>query len=143
MIKIYKILLLNFVFTISLVLHVSAQEYTVIVNNSNTVSSLTKKQVSQYLLKQKTKWADKTKVQPIDLNSKSAVRKVFSKAVHKKSIGQVRAFWQQSVFSGKASPPSEKANDAAIIAYVKTHKGAIGYISAKTKANGVKTVNVK
>ena len=114
-----------------------------IVNNSNTTTSLTKKQVSDFLLKKKTRWADKTKVLPVDLGSKSAIRSVFTKQIHKKNVNQVRSFWQQSVFSGKASPPSEKTNDMAIINYVKAHKGAIGYISSKTKTTGVKTVTIK
>ena len=138
----YKIILISIIFIVSLI-SASAQEFKVIVHNSNTTSSLTKKQVSDFLLKKKTRWPDKTKVLPVDLGSKSAVRSAFTKQIHKKNVSQIRSFWQQSVFSGKASPPSEKTNDEAVINYVKTHKGAIGYISSKAKATGVKIVTVK
>lgn len=138
----YKIILIGIIFIASSI-NASAQEFKVIVNNANTTSSLTKKQVSDFLLKKKTRWTDKTKVLPIDLSSKSAVRSVFTKQIHKKNVNQVRSFWQQSVFSGKASPPSEKTNDQAVINYVKTHKGAIGYISSKTKTTGVKVITIK
>ena len=139
---IYKILLISFIFVCSITF-VSAQEFQVVVNSKNAVKSLTKKQVSDYFLKKKTKWSDGTKIIPVDLSSKSKVRTSFSKKIHKKSTVQVRAYWQQSVFSGKASPPSEKTSDAVVINYVKTHKGAIGYISSKTKASGVKVLTVK
>ena len=119
-----------------------AQSYQVIVNNANSTSSISKKDVSAYFLKKKTKWSDKTKVVPVDLSSKSAIRTSFSKEIHRKNTSQVRAFWQQSVFSGKATPPREMKTDAIAINYVKTHKGAIAYISASTKADGVKTVKI-
>lgn len=119
-----------------------AQNYQIIINISNSTSSLSRTDISAFLLKKKTKWADNTKVAPVDLSSKSSVRGDFSKAIHKKSTSQVRAFWQQSVFSGKATPPREMKDDAAVIAFVKSNKGAIGYISASTAADGVKVISV-
>ncbi len=136
-------ILLVCLFVASSIMYANGQEFKVIVNSSNTVSSLTKKQVSDFFLKKKTKWSNKTKVQPVDLSSRSEIRKKFSKTIHRKSTGQVRAFWQQSVFSGKASPPAEMRNDIAVINYVKKHKGAIGYVSKNAKTNGVKTITIK
>ena len=138
--KILVVCIVIFAFTISIA---KSQEFKVIVNSSNSTSSLTKKQVSYYFLKKKTKWSNGVRVIPLDLKSSSSVRKVFTRKIHNKSITQVRAYWQQSVFSGRASPPTEKPNDLAVINYVKSHKGAIGYISKNTKAVGVKTIIVK
>ncbi len=139
----YRIFLITIWMLIGFSFVVSAQQYKIIVHNSNTTANLSKKQVSAYLLKRKTRWPDKKRVYPVDLSSRSSVRISFSKEIHRKSVSQVRAFWQQSVFAGKASPPSEKNNDQAVIQYVKTHQGAIGYISNKTKATGVKVINIK
>ena len=123
---------------------VTAQaQYKVIVNNSNTVSSLTKSEVSNYLLKKRTKWRSGTSIAPVDLSSKSSVRATFSKAVHRKTTAQVRAFWQQSVFSGKATPPREMKSDTEVVKFVKTNKGAIGYVSAGANTTGVKVISVK
>jgi len=122
---------------------VQAQSFQLIVNNSNSISSISRTDASAYFLKKKKKWADNTKVTPVDLSSKSTVRTGFSKSVHKKSTSQVRAFWQQSVFAGKATPPREMKNDAAAISYVKANKGAIAYISSNTKATGVKVIAIK
>jgi hypothetical protein len=122
---------------------VNAQSFKVIVNQSNNISTLTAKEVSDFFLKKKTKWSDNTKVTPIDLSSSSGVRGSFSKSIHKKSTGQIRAFWQQAVFSGKGTPPRELKSDLAVINYVKSNKGAIGYISASTDAGGTKVITIK
>ena len=121
---------------------IQAQSFQVIVNSSNSTSSLSRSDASAFFLKKKTKWADNSKVNPVDLSSKSSVRTDFSKNVHKKSTSQIRAFWQQSVFSGKATPPREMEDDAAAISFVKSNKGAIAYISSNTKAGGVKVITI-
>ncbi len=136
-------IVLAFIFIAGSIMYANGQEYKIIVNSSNTVSSLSNKEVSNYFLKKKTKWSNGTKINPIDLSSSSVIRKNFSKNIHKKSIGQVRAFWQQSVFSGKASPPPEMKNDNAVINYVKTKKGAIGYVLKNANTKGVKTITIK
>jgi len=119
-----------------------AQDFKIIVNKANQVESLSKKEVSNIFLKQKIKWEDKTKIIPVDLSSKSQHREVFSSNIHNKSVNQVRAYWQQSVFAGKASPPLEKSDDAAVIEYVKANKGAIGYVSGLTNTGDVKTITI-
>ena len=139
---IFRILLIC-IFTSGLTIYANGQSFKVIVNSLNSINLLTKKQVSNFLLKKTTRWSNNTKVQPVDLSSHSEVRKIFSKTIHQKSIVQVRSFWQQSVFSGKASPPPEIKNDNTVINYVKTHNGAIGYVSANTNTNEVKTITVK
>jgi ABC-type phosphate transport system substrate-binding protein len=140
--KIYIIIIAVFLLTIGSA-STFAQEYKIIVNSGNSIDALTKKELSDYFLKKKTTWTGNTSVLPIDLNSSSATRAVFSKEIHNKSISQVRAFWQQSVFSGKASPPTELENDIAVINYIKSHKDAIGYISSKSSPSGVKVINIK
>ena len=137
--KKYIITILIVAFAVTL----SQAQYKVIVNKTNATTSLTKAEVSNYLLKKRTKWANGTAVAPVDLSSKSSVRASFSKAVHRKTTAQVRAFWQQSVFSGKATPPREMKSDSEVIAFVKAHKGAIGYVSSGAETGNVKVVSVK
>ncbi len=121
---------------------VQAQAYKVIVNSSNTTSSLTKTELSNYLLKKRAKWSSGIEVVPVDLGTKSAVREAFSKEIHKKTIAQVRAFWQQSVFAGKETPPRELDSDTAVIDFVKSNPGAIGYVSPAANTAGVKVIPI-
>jgi len=120
-----------------------AQSFKVIVNNSNTVSSLTSKEVSDLFLKKKTKWPSGTVVVPVDLSSGSSVRENFSQKIHGKSTTAIRSFWQQAAFAGTASAPVEKSVDDDVIAFVKKTPGAIGYVSSTAALNGVKTINVE
>ena len=133
------IILLIIVFAVATV----QAQYKVIVNNSNTITSLTKAEASNYLLKKRTKWKSGVKVTPVDLSSKSSIRASFTKAVHRKTTAQVRAFWQQSVFSGKATPPREMKSNAEVVKFVKANKGGIGYVSAGASTAGVKVISVK
>jgi len=121
---------------------VKAQSYKIIVNTSNSVTSLTKAEVSNYLLKKRSTWSGGIEVAPVDLVAKSSVREAFSKEIHGKTTAQVRAYWQQSVFSGKETPPREMETDDKVIEFVKANAGAIGYVSAGANTTGVKVITV-
>lgn len=120
----------------------SAQSYKVIVNNSNSISSLSKKEVSDLFMKKTTKWSSGVTVAPVDLVANSSVREAFSLSIHNKAVSAIRNYWQQAAFSGAATAPPEKSNDNEVIEYVKKNPGAIGYISSGTSADGVKTISI-
>jgi len=120
---------------------VSAQ-YKIIVNNSNSVSSLSKTEISKMLLQKTRKWNNGQTVEPVDLTSKSELRKAFTDDVHGKSVNAIKSYWQQYVFAGKGTPPPEKSSDAEVIEYVQSHTGAIGYVSSDTNASGVKVISI-
>ncbi len=128
-----------------LVAPATAQEktpYVVIVHPGNPAKSVSKKRVSRILLKEISKWDGGISAQPVDLDSKSDVRGEFSKDVHGRSVSSIKNYWQRQIFSGDGVPPPEVADDAAVIAYVKTHPGAIGYVSAGTALDGVKALDL-
>ena len=119
------------------------QAFKIIVNQQNASSgSISKKEVSDLFLKKKTKWADGTTVAPVDLNANSKIREDFSQQIHGKGISAIRNFWQQAAFSGTASAPPEKNSDAEVIEFVQKNPGAIGYVSASTKPEGVKIISI-
>lgn len=121
---------------------VQAQGYKIIINESNPVTSLTKAKASKLFLKKVTKWDDGNKVLPVDLAESKTARKNFTKDVHGKSIAAIKAYWQKQIFSGRAVPPPEKANDAEVLAYVKANSDAIGYVSSSASTGGVKVVEI-
>jgi ABC-type phosphate transport system substrate-binding protein len=122
---------------------VNAQAFKVIVNISNSSNALSTKEISDLFLKKKTKWSDGKQVLPVDLSASSQVRSGFSQQIHGKSTAAVRNYWQQAVFAGTATAPSEKASDAEVIEFVKKNEGAIGYVSASANTAGVKTIMLK
>lgn len=80
---------------------------------------------------------------PIDQPASSPVRDAFSKAVHGRATSAVVTYWQQQVFSGKDTPPPSKPSDDAILAFVKSTPGAIGYVSEGASTDGVKVLKIK
>lgn len=120
-----------------------APAYRVIVSPSNAVSTLTRDQLSDAFLKKITRWPNGETIRPVDLHGSSPAREKFAQDVLRRSLGAVRSYWQQLIFSGRNIPPAELDSDAAVIAYVLKHPGAIGYVSGEANVDGVKVIIVK
>ncbi|NGP87847.1 substrate-binding domain-containing protein [Fodinibius halophilus] len=130
------------VFLIAFATEATAQSYKVIVNSANSTESISKKNLSEIFLKNKTKWDDGSSISPVDLKSSSATRKAFSNDVLGRDVGAIRSYWQQAAFSGKGTAPVERSSDAEVITFVKNNPGAVGYISESTDASGVKVLTI-
>lgn len=117
--------------------------YVVIVHRDNPTDSLPRKKVSRLLLKEISTWDGGLSAQPVDLDSKSPVRSAFSRDVHGRSVSSIKNFWQRQIFSGEGVPPPEVADDAAVIAFVRSNPGGIGYVSAQARLDGgVKVLDI-
>jgi ABC-type phosphate transport system substrate-binding protein len=114
----------------------------VIVNNSVTITSLSKKAASDLFLKKTTKWSDGAAVHPVDLVDTSSTRESLSKSVHGKTTAAVKSYWNQQIFSGRDVPPVEKKSDAEVLAFVRSTPGAIGYVSEAASTEGVRVVTI-
>lgn len=117
--------------------------FVVIVNQSNTVGSMPAKDVSKLFLKKRTKWPAGGKVLPVDQPEISPVRDAFSRSVLNKTPKEVENYWMSVVFSGRASSPAQKKTDSDVITYVRTHPGAIGYVSSDADISGVKKLDIR
>jgi hypothetical protein len=104
--------------------------FRVIVHASTGAGSLPRAELARLFLKKASTWPDGKAAIPVDQAESSAVRRAFSKAVLERDVSAVRAYWQQQIFSGRGVPPLERASDAEVLAYVRTHPGAIGYVSS-------------
>ncbi len=110
--------------------------FVVIVHQDNPAKSVSKKKVSRLLLKELTKWDGGLSAEPVDLDSKSEIRRQFSRNVHGRSVSSIKNYWQRQIFSGRSLPPPEVASDNAVITHVKSNRGAIGYVSASARLSG-------
>ncbi len=104
--------------------------YKIIINSSNSETSLKKVQVARLFLKKVTIWKNNDNVLPVDLLKSSPIRKQFSKEVLDKSISAINSFWLKKLYSGRGIPPAEHKTDLEVLQYVQEHPGAIGYVSA-------------
>lgn len=117
--------------------------YKVIVNRANPVSSLTKDEVSRLFLKKVTTWSNAKPVAVVEQKASSPVRETFTKIVHGRQLAYITSYWQQMIFSGRATPPPEKASDAEVSAFVSENQAAIGYVDANTPLpSGVKVLTI-
>jgi len=118
--------------------------FKVIVNAGNPVGALSKDEVSRIFLKKVTTWSNATPVVVIDQRSTTPVRESFTRQVHGRQLGFVTSYWQQMIFSGRATPPPEKASDSEVTAFVASNPSAIGYVAADAPLPpGVKVLNVQ
>lgn len=120
-----------------------AQEFTVIVNASNPVSSLPRDEVAKLFLKKTVSWESGKTVAPVELPPAAKAREAFARTVLNKSISQVKSYWQQQIFSGRDVPPPEKQTENDVVAFVRSNPGAIGYVSKGVDiGRGVKALAV-
>ena len=81
-------------------------------------------------------------MKPVDLRPESEARKLFSLDVLRRSPLSVTAYWMQEIFAGRSEPPPVKSSDTAVILFVSTTPGAIGYVSRGTTPAGVRSITI-
>ena len=104
--------------------------YRVVVNSANPVTELSREEVSRLFLRKVVVWRGGEAVTPVDQGEESAVRRSFTKEVHRHDVGWVKAYWERISFTGQGGAPDEASGDAAVLARVASTPGAIGYVSA-------------
>jgi hypothetical protein len=127
---------------IAVVAAAQTTEYKVVTHPTNSISSISKKDLSWLFLKRRTSWSNGDLAKPIDQSPTSEVRVSFTTEVMGRSIRQVESHWNAQVFSGKSSPPKIAKSDQEVLELVRTIPGAVGYVSADADLNGVKVLEV-
>ena len=121
----------------------AGDEYLVIAHASSGADALASQALSDIFLKKTETWPDGAAVTPVDQIPRSPVRGKFSRAIHKKPLGAIKAYWNKLIFSGKGTPPPELKTNDEIIAFVKDTPGSIGYVDTDTDTAGVKVIAVQ
>jgi ABC-type phosphate transport system substrate-binding protein len=111
----------------------SAQAQVAVVMNASA-APLTADQVSNIFLGRSPEF------KPVDLPESAPLRATFYKKATDRDVAQVKAVWSRLVFSGKAAPPKEVADAAAVKAAVAADPKAIGYIDKSAVDGSVKVV---
>ncbi|HUS27652.1 MAG TPA: hypothetical protein VMZ53_04065 [Kofleriaceae bacterium] len=119
------------------------EEFKVIVHPDISVDAVSRDFLRDAYLKKATEWSSGTTVHPIDLSTKFGVRSAFIEKVLRKTPTQLRRYWNQQIFSGKGVPPPEASSTDAVISYVLSHKGAVGYLPASADSGKAKVIKVQ
>lgn len=140
-----KIILVTIFFILNLLAlpSYSAAEYIVIVHPESTVSVISKRELKRIFLGKSRKIDGyNKKIQAINLPENDASRSEFIYHVLKKTKQQLRSYWVNSVFSGKARPPVVAKDTVNMKQLVSSNLNAIGYIDKKHLDQSVKIVSV-
>ena len=114
----------------------------VIAHSSVKVSQVSSDELKGVFLGTRTSLADGSHVEPVLLKS-GDVHDTFVRQYTGKTVVGLENYYRSLVFTGKGSMPKVLTSDAAMVAYVKNTKGAIGYVSAGANTDGVKILTVK
>ena len=112
----------------------------VVMSSKSDVDSLSRAQVSQIFLAKTDALPDGRVAKPVDQADGSAVRNEFYDKVADKNAAQMKAYWAQLTFTGKAQPPRKVSGDAAVKAALAENPAAVGYISDAAVDGSVKVV---
>ena len=114
--------------------------FVLIVHPDNPVASVDDDFLRGAYLKRASRWSDGTTVRPLDLPARFPARDEFTRKVLRKTPAQLRAYWNQQIFSGKGVPPPEADSIEAAISYVLANPGAVGYLPTGAEPGGAKVI---
>lgn len=115
----------------------------VVITHPDTADDSVKADFIQNVYLGKTsKWKSGVKADPATLKG-GEIHDIFLKDLVGKSDSQFSTFWKKMVFTGKGKPPKEFDDEAAMVAFVKSTPGAIGYVSSSAPVEGVKVLKVE
>jgi ABC-type phosphate transport system substrate-binding protein len=114
----------------------------IIANTSVKADSVSADELKSVFLEEKNSLSDGSHVEPI-IEKGGPAHEAFLKEYLDKSDSALQTYYRSLVFTGKGSMPKAVGSDAEVAALVAKTKGAIGYVSEGTAAEGTKTLAVK
>jgi ABC-type phosphate transport system substrate-binding protein len=112
----------------------------IIVHPNNNLSGITADEAADIYLAKAGVFANGKRAIPVDQAASSPMRKKFYSAVIKKDDSTLKVYWSKLLFTGKANPPREIGDDAAVKSWVAANPDAIGYVDGKFVDSSVKVL---
>jgi TonB family protein len=119
----------------------AATDLKVIANGSIRSDTISPAELKSIYLEEKDSLSDGSHAQPV-LQKDGSVHRAFLEEYLGRTDDDLRTFYRALIFTGRGSLPKELGSDAEVVAYVTKTRGAIGYISTESSADGVKTLTV-
>ncbi len=141
MIKVRFVLFCLLILLTSLTAHAASVK--LVVNASNTASSISRTKAADLFLKRVTRWDNGRVVTPVDISDKNSVRGAFCRELLGKEVAWVKSYWQKMIFSGRATPPVELSSEAEVLDFIRNNPDSIGYVSdSATLPAGVRALAI-
>ena len=129
-------------FLVTLFAYNACAENVIIVNRNNPVvniSSVGLKKIYNGITKF---WDDGKKAVPVDLIDSHPLAIKFTNTIIGVDMETKRKFWIQKLFAGVGTPPHQEKDDSAVVSYVASEPGAIGYVKKESVTSAVKVVTI-
>jgi TonB family protein len=120
---------------------VLAGDLKLIANSSIKTDTVSVEEIRKVFLEEKSSLSDGSHVEPV-LEKDGRVHEAFLQAYLGRTDDDLQAYYRALVFTGRGSMPKDLGTDSEVVAYVSRTKGAIGYVSADTGTEGVKTLAI-
>jgi ABC-type phosphate transport system substrate-binding protein len=110
--------------------HPSTQStpFVIVVNKENPMKSLSVVELRRIFMKQSRMWPHAEPMVPVDWDSTSYVRQVFSKQVLNRSVREMAEYWVQQSMTQGLTPPSTQRSSRSVLRFVASVPGAISYV---------------
>ena len=118
----------------------SMAELVVVVSAKNSLTGLSEDQVANIFMGRSSFSMSGEDAVPIDLAEDSAARAEFYRQVTGKSSAQLKAYWSKLIFTGRAQPPREVTDAAALKKLLDSRPSAVGYLDKNDVDASVKVV---
>jgi ABC-type phosphate transport system substrate-binding protein len=115
----------------------------VIVHPDVAVSAIDRTRARLIFTMRVNQWRDKQPVTVFVLPDDAALHQAFAKSALQVYPYQLRRTWDRQVFSGTGQAPLQVADEREMVERVRETAGAIGYISDRPAAPGVKVIEVE
>lgn len=112
----------------------------VVVNKTNEISQLSKKQVIDIYMGRYLSFPDGKSVSPIDFPANSDIKQSFYLMLVNQSERKIKSYWSRLLFSGRAKPPIEAKSQENAIFLVEQTSDAIAYLLREQVTSEMKIV---
>lgn len=120
---------------------VFAADVRVIANQSVKADVISPRELQRVFLQENNSLSDGSHVEPV-LEKDGPVHKAFLRQYMGKTNDDLQTYYRALVFTGRGFMPKELSSDAEVVAYIARTRGAIGYVSAESTTEGVKTLAI-
>lgn len=118
-----------------------AQEIMIVAHPTTSVSEISREQLRDIFTGARTRFGDGSRAVPVLLKG-GPVHEVFLSRIVGDNPDEFRVRWRRAVFTGQGAMPKEFQSEAAVLDYVASTPGAVGYVSHVSDPSAVKVLTV-
>lgn len=118
-------------------------EVAVIVNSGNSESDVSLGELKSIYFGENKKWGNGSKIVLVDQKSNKELCEKFYKTTTGKSPSALKEIWIKKMLTGEMSPPKAFDSDQAVIKFVASNEGAIGFIDSQSATGSVKVLAIE